>query len=69
MAQNITKEIEMLLSRMAVALENISANSTAVTEATPPDTASHAFIWQAQDMRFQPCREGQSHSAGAAKGD
>ena len=68
MAQNITKEIEMLLSRMAVALENISANSTAVTEATPPDTASHAFIWQAQDMRFQPVAKVNRIPLGLLKG-
>ena len=54
MSQNTTKQIELLLSRMAVALENISANSTAVTEATLPDAQAHAFIWQAQEMRFQP---------------
>ena len=68
MSQNTTKQIELLLSRMAVALENISANSTAVTEATPPDAEAHAFIWQAQEMRFQPVAKVNRIPLGLLKG-
>ena len=50
MADDTLSRIEILLARIAAALEK----NHAATIATPPAENANAFVWQAQDKVFQP---------------